>query len=93
MPESSVWCMELAEADARDGQRAKAEREMGTCSTKSQAQPGLLIYLGQPSRAIAMLQMECDARDPYMAYLNVDPTYDSLRGEPDFQKLLRRLGF
>jgi len=49
--------------------------------------------LGQPSRAITLLQAQYDSRFPYLAYLNVDPTYDSLRGEPDFQRLLRRLGF
>jgi len=40
-----------------------------------------------------MLEELCEAHDVYIAYLNVDPTYDSLRGEPGFQKLLKKAGF
>jgi tetratricopeptide (TPR) repeat protein len=93
MPEGANWCPELAEAYARDGQSALALQQIATCGPDRPPQPGLFIYLGQPGRAIAMLEQRYDAHDIYISYLNVDPTYDSLRSEPDFERLLKKIGF
>jgi serine/threonine protein kinase/Flp pilus assembly protein TadD len=91
LPEGATWCPERAEAYARAGQSAMALRQQSTCAHSPQ--PGLYLYLGQPQRAIAVLQSMYGEHDVYIAYLNVDPTYDSLRGDPDFRRLLAKMGF
>jgi hypothetical protein len=66
---------------------------MAASSPNEPPQQGTFIYLGQPERAIAMLEEQYQTHYVYIAYLNVDPTYDSLREKPDFQKLLKKVGF
>jgi tetratricopeptide (TPR) repeat protein len=93
MPEAANWCPQLAEAYARDGQRDLALKQMAACAPTQLPLPSTFIYLGQPRRAIAELEQLYGSRYPYLAYLNVDPDYLPLRGDPDFQKLLRKVGF
>lgn len=93
MPETAIWCTELTEAYARDGQRDSALKQMAVCAQTRPPLPSTFIYLGQPRRAIAALEEWYSNRVPYLVYLNVDPDYLSLRGEPDFQRLLRKIGF
>jgi tetratricopeptide (TPR) repeat protein len=93
MPETAIWCTELTEAYARDGQRDLALKQMAVCSLSRPPLPTTFIYLGQPRRAIATLEEWYSNRVPYVAYLNVDPDYLPLRGDPDFQALLRKIGF
>jgi serine/threonine-protein kinase len=93
LAEGANWCPDLAEAYARDGQPSLALQQLAACRPDQTPQPGLFIYLGQPRRAIAMLQQRYEARDVYVSYLNVDPTYDSLRDEPDFRRLLKKMDF
>ncbi len=48
------------------------------------------IELGERERALDLLFKQCRERsDSMMAYLRVDPLYDSLRSHPRFQELLR----
>jgi DNA-binding winged helix-turn-helix (wHTH) protein/lipoprotein NlpI len=48
------------------------------------------IELGKPERALDLLFQQCRERsDPMIAFLRVDPLYDSLRNHPRFQELLR----
>jgi DNA-binding winged helix-turn-helix (wHTH) protein len=48
------------------------------------------IELGQPERALDMLFQQCqDRSDSMIAFLRVDPLYDSLRNRPRFRELLR----
>ncbi|MFL6260085.1 MAG: winged helix-turn-helix domain-containing protein [Thermoanaerobaculia bacterium] len=48
------------------------------------------IELGERERALDLLFQQCRERsDSMMAYLRVDPLYDSLRSDPRFQELLR----
>jgi DNA-binding winged helix-turn-helix (wHTH) protein/Tfp pilus assembly protein PilF len=48
------------------------------------------IELGKPQRALDLLFQECQERsDPMIAFLRVDPLYDSLRSQRRFQELLR----
>ncbi len=87
-PLAMLPMINLAEAYARDRQSARALRQLATCRPDQPPQASIFIYLGQPGRVIATLQEPYDAHDIYIAYLNVDPTYDSLRGQPDFGRLL-----
>jgi tetratricopeptide (TPR) repeat protein len=53
-----------------------------------------LIYagLGEKDQAFAWLEKAHDAHDFEMAWLKVEPRWDSLRPDPRFTDLLRRMG-
>ena len=57
--------------------------------------PSLFAYaylgLGEKDRALAFLERAYDEQDPALFYLKVSPLLDSLRPEPRFQALLRRV--
>jgi tetratricopeptide (TPR) repeat protein len=49
--------------------------------------------LNEPPEAIAWLERAFESHDPMMVFLNVEPTWRSLRGEPRFRALLKRMKF
>ena len=49
--------------------------------------------LGRRDEAISWLSRAYEGRDPETAYLLVDPRWDTLREDPRFKDLLKRLGF
>jgi TolB-like protein/DNA-binding winged helix-turn-helix (wHTH) protein/thioredoxin-like negative regulator of GroEL len=53
-----------------------------------------LIYvgLGEDKRALAWLERAYRERSPLLIYLKVDPRFDGLRTDPQFQDLARRVG-
>jgi len=53
-----------------------------------------LIYvgMGKKDEAFAWLEKSYEQHSPMMAWLEVDQRFDSLRGEPRFQNLMRRVG-
>jgi tetratricopeptide (TPR) repeat protein len=53
----------------------------------------VLGEMGEKDRAFAMLEQAYRARTPFMSVLKVDPRMDSLRDDPRFQDLLRRMNF
>jgi serine/threonine-protein kinase len=50
------------------------------------------IGLGESDRAFEWLEKAFEARDWQMALLNVEPLFDSLRADPRFTELVRRVG-
>jgi serine/threonine-protein kinase len=48
--------------------------------------------LGEADQALAWLDRSLTARDPESMILPIDPRLDSLRGDPRFDALLRRMG-
>jgi serine/threonine protein kinase/tetratricopeptide (TPR) repeat protein len=54
-----------------------------------------LVYagLGETDQALDLLEEAYEQRLPSMVNLKVDPSLDSLRSNPRFQNLLRRIGF
>ena len=52
----------------------------------------LYIYAGENDRALEWLERAIKGRDPTMVVLSVDPRWDTLRSDPRFQDLLRRMG-
>ena len=46
---------------------------------------------GRPEAALALLNAAVDQRDPSAVMLQVDPSFDGLRGRPEWQALLKRL--
>ncbi len=55
-----------------------------------------IVYqgLGDKEGALALLKEAVDAREPAdrLTGLGIDPSFDSLRSDPHFQDLLRRIG-
>jgi DNA-binding winged helix-turn-helix (wHTH) protein/tetratricopeptide (TPR) repeat protein len=49
--------------------------------------------LGERERALEHLERACDEGEPWVVFLNVDPFFRDLRGEPRFGRLLERLRF
>jgi len=52
----------------------------------------LHIGLGDNQRALDWAERACEERRGWMAYLNVHPIMDPLRGEPRFHDLVRKMG-
>src|SRR5580698_9403529 len=53
---------------------------------------GIHIGLGENDRALEYLEKACAEHCHWLIYLHIDPGMDSLRGNPRFQELLRRVG-
>ncbi len=88
----------LASAYARAGDRAEALRlidEMKQASTKKYVAPLniALAYgdLGDKDQAFAWLGKAYDDQSEYLLWLKYDPSFDSLRSDPRFDGLMRRV--
>jgi serine/threonine-protein kinase len=51
------------------------------------------LALGEREAALSELERACRERDHWMVWLKVDPMLESLRSEPRFEELVRRVGF
>ena len=53
-----------------------------------------IIYaaLGQKDRAFECMEEGYEVRDDFLMVLKIGPRFDSLRSDPRFQELLRRMG-
>jgi serine/threonine-protein kinase len=89
----------LAQSYAEAG-RAKDAREILDDLTKlaqhkyvaAQFFAGIHIGLGENDRALEYLEKSCAEHCHWLIYLHIDPSMDSLREDPRFQELLRRVG-
>jgi eukaryotic-like serine/threonine-protein kinase len=93
---TSVLCY-LGYALAKEGRRAEAEAILKQLkATKEYVSPGELavVYagLGNKEGALASLEKAYTEHDLQMQFLKVDPHYDSVRSEPRFQELMRKVG-
>jgi tetratricopeptide (TPR) repeat protein len=87
----------LAVAYAKSGNREKARSILKQLeTTKDYVAPGeiaiLYVALGDKEAAFSSLEKAYSAHDLQLQYLNVDPDFDPIRGDPRFQDLLRRVG-
>lgn len=86
----------LGYAYARSGQRAQAEailRQLQTTTKYVSPTELATLYagLGDKEQAFAQLEKAYAARDLQLQFLGVDPSYDSLRSDPRFADLMRRV--
>jgi serine/threonine-protein kinase len=87
----------LVYALAKAGQRDEAEKVLKHLeTTKDYVSPAELAIayagLGQKEQALSSLERAYTAHDLQMQFLGADPHYDSLRFEPRFQELIRKVG-
>ena len=99
-PASTLLRAALARTYALSGSRQQAEallRELSDGARQRYISPLQLApvhaALGQVDQAFALLNQAVAERANLLIYLKVDPAYDSLRGDPRFDALLRTLGF
>jgi tetratricopeptide (TPR) repeat protein len=93
----SNWLAQLSRLHALAGEHALARREVEDLARGAlRSHPENLAYtylaLGEPGRAMALLEQAAAERDPSLLWLRVDPRVDPLRGTPRFDALLERLG-
>jgi len=89
----------MAQAYALAGQKAQALKILGELEQTSKSRfvsPWDLSFvyaaLGQKTRAIQLLEKAVDQKVGWVILLGVDPGFDSLRAEPQFQKLREQVG-
>jgi len=90
----------LARGYALAGRRDDARKGLDELLARSQREhvPAYnlaIVYagLGDNDRAFEWLEKSCDDRSFYPTLLKVDPDVDSLRSDPRFAELLKRVGF
>jgi tetratricopeptide (TPR) repeat protein len=90
----------LGEAYAMAGRRSEAVKVLHEIQERSQGafEPSwgtltVLIALGERDRAIGVLRTAFEEHDQSIPYLKVWSVFDSLRSDPRFQDLLRRMNF
>jgi tetratricopeptide (TPR) repeat protein len=86
-------------AYAMMGRRAEAQRiieRLEKQAKQSYVAPNIIakvyIGLGEKEHAIEWLEKAYENREDSSTWLNSDPSFDSLRSEPRFQDLVRRVG-
>jgi hypothetical protein len=50
------------------------------------------VGLGHEEETFTWLKRALEERSIWLGYLNVEPAFDALRGYPQFQNLLKRIG-
>ncbi len=88
----------LAVAYVAAGRQAEARALVQTLETRAKREyypPTWLarayIALGDKDRALKLLETAYDERDGWLTTANVDPSFDSLRGEPRFRAILAKI--
>jgi hypothetical protein len=85
---------EYAQSGYRSAMRRAAEllAARGRMSYTLPADVAMLYAMaGEKVQALDWLEKAFEARDPNMPYLNLYPEFETLRSDPRFQDLLRRM--
>jgi len=97
---NSVSMAFLGYALAKSGKQAEARavlKELSKLSATRYVPPYhiALVYngLGEREQALLFLERGYNEHDPKMAFLKVEPKWNSLRSDPRFQNLMKRVGF
>ena len=98
-PDNPAMLAHLGYAYARAGQRGEAQKILAQLLTlaKQRGVPPtsiaqLYAALGDQNQAFAWLEKAYEARIVFLLYLKVSPRWDSLRSDPRFADLVRRIG-
>jgi TolB-like protein/DNA-binding winged helix-turn-helix (wHTH) protein/Flp pilus assembly protein TadD len=90
----------LAKGFAQSGYRGAMRRAADALAERSRRsyvsfEPVAYLYIsaGEKERTLEWLERGFKARDPNLPYVGAKPIFDSLRSDPRFQALLRRMNF
>jgi hypothetical protein len=96
---NGVVLSSIAQAYALSGNRTEAQRILrqmhgnsGPSFVSSWDLSLIFVALGEKRKALDLLQSAVDNRVGWVIRLGIDPAFDDLRPEPEFQNLIRRLG-
>jgi TolB-like protein/Flp pilus assembly protein TadD len=94
-----VRAVGLARAYGATGRKTEAHKvldELTKASKQGYFPPYLLgmihVAMGENEQGLACLEEAYTERDPYLVHLKKDAAFDSIRSDPRFQNLLRRVG-
>jgi TolB-like protein/Tfp pilus assembly protein PilF len=94
------YAAELARAYAAKGERAKARKILGDLRNRALREyvssfSLAVAYtgLGEKDAALNHLERSYEERCDLLPTISVNPLFDSLRSDPRFQQLVRRIGF
>ena len=89
----------LGYAYAMAGRRAEARKVIDDLAERSKQKyvspyfiGGIYAALGERDHAFAWLEKAYQDRHPFMTLIGVEPVFDSLRSDPQFADLVRRVG-
>jgi len=93
----SIGSIGYVDALAGDKEKARAVlEELKALSTQRyipSSNVGLVYNgLGNQNEALSSLERACEERDPRVTLLKVDPRWESLRSDPRFVAILKRIG-
>jgi Flp pilus assembly protein TadD len=98
-PRRAHWAASLAELYVKSGRRAEAEKMLTEWSQRpgrefGHAESMAMINLGLDNKDEAFRWLEQAYREKWsrLAWIKIDPEYDSLRGDPRFSALIGRMG-
>ena len=98
-PDTPVYTTILGQAYAASGKRDEAQRiveQMNELSKHRYVQPSYLALLytglGEKERAFQLFEKAFQQRDDRLIFVVTDPQLDSLRTDPRFVDLIRRIG-
>ena len=99
-PSASPWLASLGEAYAQAGHNGEARKilhQLNDLSKQRYVTPYMVARihaaLGEHDDALCWLETAWQGRAAWMIFLKTDPHLDSLRPDPRFQDLLRRMNF
>lgn len=99
-PDEPQFKWQLGHAYAVSGREADARKILAGMTERSETEYilpyGFAIVhagLGDRDEALRWLDKARQDRNPWFPFMNVDPRLDSLRDDPRFQDLARRMGF
>ena len=82
------------------GQKDEAHKmldQLNALSKKKYVSPFYIamIYvgLGDKEKIFEYLEQACEEKESFLAFINTWPLFDSLRSEPRFKAILRKMGF
>ena len=98
-PRRAHWTASLAQLYVKSGQRAEAEKMLAEWGQRPDREFGhaesmamINVGLGNKDEAFRWLEQAYREKWSRLAWIKVDPEYDSLRSDPRFSALIGRMG-